>query len=155
MAHHFWLDCVCLSLSLSLLHKWMSKIGFTVLKNQRIETTECGHCTFPVSPKSMQADWYSMVDCLFGFPFWPPVAFLWVFFDSPSMLLCFFRFSVVFLWFSFCIALFFFCFQSAQAQISFPDNVNDEAPAAPINGLIALGLVAGAALGLKKTNKDL
>jgi hypothetical protein len=53
------------------------------------------------------------------------------------------------------IALFCFCFQSAQAQISFPDNVNDEAPTAPINGLIALGLVAGAALGLKKTNKDL
>ena len=31
------------------------------------------------------------------------------------------------------IALFCFCFQSAQAQISFPDNVNDEAPTAPIN----------------------
>ncbi|WP_298326137.1 PID-CTERM protein-sorting domain-containing protein [uncultured Dokdonia sp.] len=37
-----------------------------------------------------------------------------------------------------------------QAQITFPDDVDDEAPAAPIDGFIVIGLAAGAYLGLKK-----
>ncbi len=37
-----------------------------------------------------------------------------------------------------------------QAQITFANDVNDEAPAAPIDGFIAIGLAAGAYLGLKK-----
>lgn len=42
----------------------------------------------------------------------------------------------------------------AQAQISFPDDVNDEAPAAPIDGFIAIGLAAGAIFGLRKKLKN-
>jgi|AntDeeMinimDraft_5_1070356.scaffolds.fasta_scaffold02945_1 hypothetical protein len=32
----------------------------------------------------------------------------------------------------------------------FDDNVDDETPAAPISGLVALGLLAGAGYGIKK-----
>jgi hypothetical protein len=38
----------------------------------------------------------------------------------------------------------------AYGQIGFPDNVDDEAPAAPIDGLIGVGLIAGAYLGLRR-----
>ena len=41
----------------------------------------------------------------------------------------------------------------SQAQISFPDNVDDEAPAAPIDGFVTLGLAAGAYFGLRKKLK--
>ena len=40
--------------------------------------------------------------------------------------------------------------QPVQAQISFDDDVDDETPAAPIDGLIALGIAAGAWYGIKK-----
>ena len=43
--------------------------------------------------------------------------------------------------------------QLASAQISFPDNVDDEGPAAPIDGFIILGLAAGAYLGFKKRDR--
>lgn len=35
-------------------------------------------------------------------------------------------------------------------QITFPDDVDDEGPQAPIDGFVALGVAAGAYLGLKK-----
>lgn len=43
----------------------------------------------------------------------------------------------------------------AQGPPSFPDDVDDENqnPAAPINGLLLAGLVAGSALGYKKLKK--
>jgi hypothetical protein len=37
-----------------------------------------------------------------------------------------------------------------SAQIIFPDDVDDETPAAPIDGLIGVGLIAGACIGLRK-----
>lgn len=43
---------------------------------------------------------------------------------------------------------------SANAQITFPDDVDDEAPAAPIDGLIVVGLAAGAVLGLRNKPKE-
>jgi len=39
------------------------------------------------------------------------------------------------------------------APIDFFDNVNDETPAAPIDGLVGLALIAGAFYGAKKINK--
>ena len=41
-----------------------------------------------------------------------------------------------------------------QAQIIFANDVNDEAPAAPIDGFIVIGLAAGAYLGLKKRSQS-
>lgn len=41
-----------------------------------------------------------------------------------------------------------------QAQIIFANDVNDEAPAAPIDGFIVVGLAAGAYLGLKKRTQS-
>ncbi|MBA3986262.1 MAG: hypothetical protein H0X63_06775, partial [Flavobacteriales bacterium] len=40
--------------------------------------------------------------------------------------------------------------QTAQAQISFDNDVDDEVPAAPIDGFIGLGIAAGAYYGIKK-----
>lgn len=43
---------------------------------------------------------------------------------------------------------------SAQAQLpGFPDDVDDETPAAPIDGLLGLGLVAGTAMAYRKFRK--
>ncbi len=39
---------------------------------------------------------------------------------------------------------------AAQAQITFDDDVEDEVPAAPIDGLLGLGIAAGAMYGIKK-----
>lgn len=39
---------------------------------------------------------------------------------------------------------------SVNAQITFPDNVDDEAPAAPIDGFIGLGIAAGIYFGTRK-----
>jgi len=52
----------------------------------------------------------------------------------------------------FAVALFIFAMavQPAQAQISFDDDVDDEVPAAPIDGLLGLGIAAGAWYGIKK-----
>ena len=38
-------------------------------------------------------------------------------------------------------------------DIGFPDDVDDSGTAAPINGLIALGLAVGGYLGIKKVRK--
>ncbi|GAA0752196.1 hypothetical protein [Psychroflexus lacisalsi] len=38
-------------------------------------------------------------------------------------------------------------------DIGFPDDVDDE-PAAPISGLIALGLAVGGCLGIRQTRKQ-
>jgi len=40
--------------------------------------------------------------------------------------------------------------QPAHSQISFDDDVDDETPAAPIDGLIGLGIAAGAWYGIRK-----
>ncbi len=40
--------------------------------------------------------------------------------------------------------------QTAEAQIAFDDDVDDEVPAAPIDGFIGLGIAAGAYYGIKK-----
>ncbi len=40
-----------------------------------------------------------------------------------------------------------------QSQISFDDDVDDEAPAAPIDGLLGLGLLAGVYYGIQKLRK--
>lgn len=42
---------------------------------------------------------------------------------------------------------------SLKAQDGFPDDVNDE-PAVPIDGFVVAGLIAGAALGIKKIRKS-
>lgn len=47
-----------------------------------------------------------------------------------------------------------FSIQSAHSQITFPDNVNDEAPAAPVDGFLAIGLAAGAYFGVRKLRKS-
>lgn len=42
---------------------------------------------------------------------------------------------------------------AAQAQIVFDDDVDDETPAAPIDGLLGLGLAAGVYYGIRKLRK--
>lgn len=42
---------------------------------------------------------------------------------------------------------------AVNAQIGFPDDVDDETVAAPINGLIWLALTFGGALGIMKSRK--
>ncbi|TQD34337.1 PID-CTERM protein-sorting domain-containing protein [Haloflavibacter putidus] len=42
---------------------------------------------------------------------------------------------------------------NAYAQIGFPDDVDDENPTVPIDGLLVAGLVAGTALGYKKLRR--
>lgn len=43
----------------------------------------------------------------------------------------------------------------ASAQDPFDDNVDDQnAPAAPIDGLIVVGLIAGSVYGIKKIRKS-
>ena len=39
---------------------------------------------------------------------------------------------------------------AANPQIIFPDNVDDETPAAPIDGFIGLGIVTGIYFGVRK-----
>ncbi len=39
---------------------------------------------------------------------------------------------------------------ASTAQITFPDDVDDETPAAPIDGFIAIGIAAGAYFGIRK-----
>ena len=39
-------------------------------------------------------------------------------------------------------------------QISFPDDVDDEGPQAPIDGFIVIGIAAGAYLGVKKYKEE-
>lgn len=41
--------------------------------------------------------------------------------------------------------------QMAMAQITFPDDVDDEGPAAPIDGLIGAVMAAGMYMGAKKS----
>ena len=43
---------------------------------------------------------------------------------------------------------------TANAQITFPDDVDDEAPAAPIDGFIGLGVAAGIYFGVRKRITD-
>jgi hypothetical protein len=52
----------------------------------------------------------------------------------------------------FAVAVFIYALaaQPAQAQISFDDDVDDETPGAPIDGLIGLGIAAGAWYGIRK-----
>lgn len=56
------------------------------------------------------------------------------------------------------LMLFLFCFlalgiETAQAQIDFPDDTDDQTPTAPIDGFIGFGLVAGAWYGIKKLKR--
>lgn len=53
---------------------------------------------------------------------------------------------------TFAVAFIVFALSSAPAvaQISFDDDVDDETPAAPIDGLLGLGIAAGAWYGVKK-----
>ncbi len=41
----------------------------------------------------------------------------------------------------------------SQAQIAFPDDVSDETPAAPIDGFLGLGVLAGLCYGVGKLRK--
>jgi hypothetical protein len=43
--------------------------------------------------------------------------------------------------------------ETAEAHISFDDDVDDGTPAAPIDGLLSLGLAAGAYYGIRKIVK--
>ncbi|WP_299215808.1 PID-CTERM protein-sorting domain-containing protein [uncultured Dokdonia sp.] len=43
-----------------------------------------------------------------------------------------------------------FSITTANAQIVFPDDVNDETPAAPIDGFVGLGIAAGIYFGIRK-----
>ncbi|WP_405226273.1 hypothetical protein [Dokdonia sp. Asnod1-B02] len=54
----------------------------------------------------------------------------------------------------FTMLLLLFMSAGVQAQISFANDVNDEAPAAPIDGFIVIGLAAGAYIGLKKRGQS-
>lgn len=40
--------------------------------------------------------------------------------------------------------------QTAEAQIAFDDDVDDQTPAVPIDGLLGIGLAAGAWYGIKR-----
>ncbi|MNE91624.1 hypothetical protein D3C80_1892610 [compost metagenome] len=40
-----------------------------------------------------------------------------------------------------------------MAQDGFDDNVDDQAPAANVDGFLILGLIAGATLGIRKMKK--
>ncbi len=52
----------------------------------------------------------------------------------------------------FALALFFCALATkpVQAQITFDDDVDDTTPGAPIDGLIGLGIAAGAWYGIRK-----
>ncbi len=43
---------------------------------------------------------------------------------------------------------------TVHAQITFDDDVDDTTPAAPIDGLIGLGVVVGAFYGVRKIKKN-
>jgi hypothetical protein len=43
---------------------------------------------------------------------------------------------------------------AAGSQITFPDDVDDEGPQAPIDGFVVLGIAAGAYLGFKKHKEN-
>lgn len=42
---------------------------------------------------------------------------------------------------------------AATSQITFPDDVDDQGPQAPIDGFVVVGIAAGAILGLRKNKK--
>ncbi|MFC4633103.1 PID-CTERM protein-sorting domain-containing protein [Dokdonia ponticola] len=46
-----------------------------------------------------------------------------------------------------------FSITTANAQITFPDDVDDETPAAPIDGFVGLGIAAGIYFGVRKRAK--
>lgn len=41
-----------------------------------------------------------------------------------------------------------------MAQDGFDDNVDDQAPGVPIDGLLVAGLIAGSVLGIRKMKKS-
>jgi len=50
--------------------------------------------------------------------------------------------------------LFLLCTQMAMAQITFPDDVDDEGPAAPIDGFVVVAIAAGTVLGVRKHKRS-
>ncbi|MCR9183224.1 MAG: hypothetical protein NXH73_09885 [Flavobacteriaceae bacterium] len=45
-------------------------------------------------------------------------------------------------------------YQPVHSQITFDDDVDDEVPGAPIDGLLGLGLAAGAYYGIRKLKRN-
>ncbi len=51
---------------------------------------------------------------------------------------------------TFTVCLFIMASTPGNAQVVFDDDIDDQAPGAPIDGLLGLGLAAGAWYGIKK-----